>query len=159
MRQNCMEWIKRFGQEIWVKIEDRLAWCLAVFVVAIFTMACLALKEQAFDKHAVEMYGWVWLLILSCIIFLAGYFLRDVFHRIKRIKDPGDIRNILSKWWRHCTEQCQQNEYTLYYSLIDKREKLKRGSAKKYLREIITKGGSWRIVREGSETIIVRKKD
>ena len=79
MRQNFMEWIKRFGQEIWVKIEDRLAWCLAVFVVAIFTMACLALKEQAFDKHAVEMYGWVWLLILSCIIFLAGYFLRDVF--------------------------------------------------------------------------------
>ena len=105
------------------------------------------------------MDGWMWLLILAVSLLACVYSLYVISKNFWRINDPKDIINVLSKWWRHCKGQnLQQSEFTLYFSSIDDKEKLKKGSAKKYLREIVSKDELWSVVREGSKTLTVKRK-
>ncbi|HUT47292.1 MAG TPA: hypothetical protein VMX36_13490 [Sedimentisphaerales bacterium] len=117
------------------------------------------LKNWLISEHSLELYGWLWILVFGLFLFLIIYSLQCVLRGRGRLKDPKDVRNVLSKWWRHCTEQnSKQKEFTLYFSSIDDREKLKKGSAKKYLREIVN-DANWSIVREGPKTLTVKRKE
>jgi len=153
-------WTKRFFFKICDKIEDRLASILAGGILLIALVVCIVFWEWLKAIHSLKMYGWSWLLILGISLISCCYTLYTVSENYKRIKDPSDIRNVIRKWWRHCTEQNpKQREFTLYFSAIDHKERLKKGSAKRYLREIVTKDAHCGVVREGPKTLIVKRKE
>jgi len=151
-----IEHIKKFCLKIWDKIEDHFATVAAISIIGIFSVLCVIFWKWLNAKHSFEMYGWIWLLLFLAGLFLFVHFVCIMFDKVRKIKDPADIRNVLDKWWRHTKEQCpDQIEFTLYFSSIDKKERLRKGSSKKYLREIVTKDKIWRVVREGSDTLLV----
>ena len=152
-------WTKNFLLKVLNKIEEHVATVLAGAIFLIGSVLCIVFWEWAKTEHSLELYGWVWLSISLLFLLLLIYSLYSVCGKFRRIKEPSDVRNALSKWWRHCTDQCPQKEFALYFAAIDRKEKLKRGSAKKYLREIIVNRGNWSIVREGSKTLAVRRKE
>jgi len=96
-------WIRQFGLKIWNKIEDHIAGCIAAAIVGILAVL---FWEWVTNEHSVELYGWVWLLLCFVFVFLLVHFILTMFRRPKKLKDPADIRNVLSKWWRHAKEQC-----------------------------------------------------
>ncbi len=153
-----MKWFKDFIGRVKDKIIDHLAAVVASGIIAIIVILCAIFLEWLKAEHSLEMFGFLWFFVSLVFLAFLIYSLYSVSHHLVKIKEPDDIRNILSKWWRHCTDQCPQKEFTLYFAAIDRKEKLKKGSAKKYLSEIITKDEEWSIVRTGHETIQVRKK-
>jgi hypothetical protein len=159
-----MDRIKSFVLKIWDKVQDHLASYIARYILlllgVIFLIICFSLRKWAFTKHSLEIYGWGWLAISLLFLFLFGYLLYAVYKYFGRIKDPPDIRNVLDERCRRINEQCseQQLELTLHFSLIDKEERLRKGSAKKYLREVVTRDGIWRVVREGPDTVLVERE-
>lgn len=153
------EQTRKFISKVWDKIEDHLATVVAGGIILTASVLCIIFWEWAKAEHSLEMYGWVWVLLCIIGVFLLVYFILGIVKKLEKIKDPSDIRNALGKWWRHCKEQClQQKEFTLYFSEIDKKEKLKKGSAKKYLREVITQDKWWGVVREGPKTLTIKRK-
>lgn len=151
---------KSFCLKVWSKIVDHLAGFVACVIIVVFCTLCVTFWGWMKTKHQLNLYGWIWLIALLVLSFLTVIVLWVAFDYFTRIKDPKDVRNVLSKWWRHCTDQNrQQNEFTLYFSDIDKKEGLKKGSAKKYLREIVIKKDVWGVVREGSKTLTVKRKE
>lgn len=154
-----MKWFKDFINRVKDKIIDHLATVVASGLITITVILCLIFWEWLKAEHSLEMCGFLWLLVLLVSLTSLIYCLYTVSHHLRKIKDPADIRNILSNWWRRCPERCARlNEFTLSFSSIDRKEILKKGSAKEYLPEIITKDEEWSIVRTGHETIQVKKK-
>ncbi len=155
---NIKGWIKRFWLKVLNKIEERLAGFMAGVIILVGLVLCAIFWEWAKAKHSLEVSGWVWLLLCLMSLFLLLHFVSIVFAKVRKIKDPADIRNVLYKWWRHTKERCPgQIEFTLYFSSIDKKERLEKGSAKKHLRQVVTKDGKWGVVREGPDTLMVRR--
>ncbi len=139
------------------KIVEHFIGCLISAFFGIFVLSFAIFWKWARDEHTLVFYGWVWLLFCLGGLFLFFHFVFIILQRTKKIKDPTDIRNVLDKWWRHTEERCSgQQEFTLYFSSIDKTECLRKGSAKQYLREVVTKDGKWSVVREGPDTLLVK---
>jgi hypothetical protein len=129
-------------------IEDPLATVVKGGLILIVPTLCIIFWKWLTTKHSVEFYGLIWLLLSLAYVFLFVHFVYIMFDKVRRIKDPEDVRNVLKKWWRHTREQCpDQMEFTLYFSLIDKKERLRKGSSKKYLREIVIEDKIWRVIR------------
>jgi len=120
------------------KIADHLATVVATSIILIFSTSCIIFWEWLKTKHSLEMYGGCWLLLSILYVFLISCFLLSVFREQRKPKDPQSIKNTLHKYLRHCTDNqkyTQENVFT--FATIDKQQKLRRGSAKKYLKEVI----------------------
>jgi len=153
-----MKRLLAFLRKIKDETVDRIVQVIAGIIIIVGLALCPIFWEWLIEKHSVELYGLVWLFLCLTGLILLICFVFIVFGKIRRIKDPADIRNVLYKWWRHTKERCPgQIEFTLYFSSIDKKERLEKGSAKKHLRQVVTKDGKWGVVREGPDTLMVRR--
>ena len=113
------------------------------------------LKDWLVSKNSFELYGWVW---IAAIMFIAllPFFISWLFTRPK-YKNEEDVKNVLSAYLRHCTNGNPTQENTFRFNAVDKLQKLKRGSAKKYFKDVINETNCWSIVNQGDDTIRVKR--
>ena len=145
--------IKKFFINVLSKIADHII----VSIIAAGFLLCAIFWKWVTSKYSIELYGGIWLLFCLIFLLLILHFGFIMYDKFRKIKNPSDIRNILERCWREQEEETDDLELTLFFSGFDKTEGLKKGSAKKYLRDIVTKDGKWGIVREGPDTLLVRR--
>lgn len=150
--------IKKFLLRIWNEVENHLAKYIAAFIIIAFLVVCIAFCRWMVVKHSLELYGWLWILIPSLVVALSVLIFWLATRQKILYESEGDIKNILRKWLTHHVNKWKQSQYTLYFSTIDKKEKLSPGSAKKYLEPIITEQGLYSIISASDETICIRRR-
>lgn len=155
-----MKWLLAFLRKIKDKVEDHFAQVIAAAFIGVFSFAVIFFWKWAIVEHSIKLYGWIWLLLYLIVFFLLIHFVCRMFDKVRKIKDPADIRNVLERCWMETKEEEPNKlEFTLFFSGIDKTERLKKGSAQNYLPGVITKDGKWSIVRGGSDTLLVKRKE
>ena len=92
-----MNWIKELVGKVWENIEDQLAKYIAYISIAIFLVLVLSLRNWAFSKHTVELYGWVWLSTPLLVIFLALIICSLFRNRLKNYR-RDEIYGVIWKW-------------------------------------------------------------
>jgi len=115
------------------------------------------------SHHTIKLVGWVCilvcLLILGIPIFLF-YFIRRKPRKVI-YKDENDVKNILELWFRRfsCTSRGgYKQKLTINFALCDQVNHLKRGSAEKFLPEIVEKSDIYEIESRGRKTIVIVRK-
>jgi hypothetical protein len=150
-----IERLKSFGIRIWDKILDHLAGYIALIILAVIATTYIIFSEWLKSKHTFEMYGLLW--VMSAVgIALFPFILYWLLTRTKILyEDEDDIKNILRKWWRHCTDSRGTKKFTIYFDSVDKRESLKKGSSAKFLPSIIEENGKSHVINIGKRTMLV----
>ena len=139
------EWLKALLAAIAILFLGFLGWVFRSYI-----------GDWLISEHAIKIYGWLWVLILLLLISMAVMIFWLITRQRVLYTEEEDIKNILRKWRRHHTEgEREQPEFTLYFTSIDRQEKLDKGSTKKYLREIIEEGGLYDVESEGDETLYI----
>jgi len=110
-------------------------------------------------KHSFEISGWFCLLLLILFVFFVGFFVVYVFREQGKLKDAQSIKNALHKYLRHCTDDKITQENTFVFAGVDKQQNLRRGSAKRYIKEVIQETGNWTVISEGDKNIRVKRDD
>jgi hypothetical protein len=128
------------------------------------------INEMLTSKYYFETYGWAWigLFLLIVILFVLVFWLITRKSKGNLIKDENAIKHILEMSWEEMKEEDFESGKELYsFSGIDespfkssllynKPNRLKPGSAEKYLPEIINEEEHYRIESiEGNSIIIV----
>ncbi|GAJ19717.1 unnamed protein product, partial [marine sediment metagenome] len=81
----------------------------------------------------------------------------SILREKRLLKDPQSIKNTLHKYLRHCTTDQPTQENTFTFAGIDKQQGLKRGSTKKYLKEVIEEAPNWSVINEADKNIRVKR--
>jgi len=117
-------------------------------------------------RTTVTLYGWQWALIIPFLFllgFIISYAISTLLKRFHKFRDSDDIKNILSEWWKSYkrlhSEHSKLISCRLYFLSIDKVKCLKKGSAKKYLQEVILEDGEYCVMNEASDTLSVIRMD
>ncbi len=150
-----MKWIKNFCLEILNKVKEHIATVIASILIGLILTILLIFKEWVKAEHSVKLYGWVWIAVVI-LIALLPFLISWLFTRPK-YKNEEDVKNVLSAYLRHCTNDNPTQENTFRLNVVDRLQKLKRGSAKKYFKDVINETNSWSIINEGDNTIRVKR--
>ena len=150
-----IERLKNFGLRIWDKILDHLAGSIALIIFAVVATVYIVFSEWLKSKHTFEMYGLLWVM-LAVGIALFPSILYWLLTRTKILyEDEDDIKNILRKWWRQCTDSRRSKKFTIYFDSIDKRESLKKGSSAQFLPSVIEENENSHVINIGKRTMLV----
>ena len=150
-----MEWIKNFCLEILNKFKEHIAAAIAGVLIALILTILLVFKEWVKAEHSVKLYCWLWIAVVI-LIALLPFLISWLFTRPK-YKNEEDVKNVLSAYLRHCTNDKPIQENTFRFNAVDKLQKLKKGSSKKYFKDVINETIGWSIINEGNNTIRVKK--
>ncbi len=159
-------------KNIFVRI---LRWLLEEWIKALFLAAATLvlgslvwifrnyIQAWLVSHHTIKLVGWVWilvcLLILGIPIFLF-YFIRRKPRKVI-YKDENDVKNILELWFRGFSRTSRggyKQKLTINFALCDQVNHLKRGSAEKFLPEIVEKNDIYEIESRGRKTIVIVRK-
>jgi hypothetical protein len=150
-------WTKKFFSKICAKIEDRLASFLAGGILVIALVVCTVFWEWLKTKHSLEMFGWLWILILLAIAGLPIFFFWLITRKSRKVAyaDEDDIRNVLDARFREFSisrRGMQKSRLTISFALFDRRSNVKNGSSKEHLETIANSLGYY-TVSKGDKTI------
>jgi energy-coupling factor transporter transmembrane protein EcfT len=172
-RENIMKWIKNFCLEILSKVKSHIAAVIATTIIGAFILIIsFVFKTYLKNVYTFTFPLWGWLAIITVfagvplILFLIINWLRNsksppATSIEKRLTDPGAITDKLI-WWlgQQRGFVCIQTEFkqpvVWHFSVIDEKNKLSPGSAKKYLPEILNSSESpfpARVKNVSSDTI------
>ena len=162
-----MEWIKNFCLEISCKVKDNITTVIATAIVSIFLLIIsFVFKTYLTTAYTFTFPLWGWIVlcvVISCPLTIT-FKIIDLRRKQEVLTDKVDISNKL-RWWvgqqlRFVQEQTEDNKLvTWHFSVIDKRNKLSPGSAKKILPALFsTKPKSFPItlLNKGEKTIAIR---
>jgi len=162
------ERIKKFGLRIWDKIEDHLAKYIDGAIIAIFVIASIFCWNWLIAKHALETYGFIWVIAVLGIILLSILIFWLIIRepKKKKLTDKTDIKIELDDYWKNKKPVrndrraygTPEREFTIYCSQVDTCRNLKRGSTAKFLPEIIENDSVYEIKSKGKKTIAVHRK-
>ena len=161
--------IKKFGLRIWAELETHLAKYIAGMIIVVLAMLCIISWNWLKTKHALEMLGWAWVAVTGGIIFFSAVIFWLLIREPKTtvLTDEQDIKNELYDYWveskrahagNHRWSHAPPPEFIIYCSNVDKRRNLKKGSAAKFLPEIMGNDSAYCIKSKGKETIVVQRK-
>jgi len=158
-----MKWIRDFCLEILYKIKEHVVTVIAgiVFLIISFVFKTYLMTVYTF---AFPLWGWIVLLVVvSCLPAIILKII-DIQRRQEVLIDKDDIFNKL-QWWvgqqlRFVREQTEDNKLvTWHFSVIDKRNNLSPGSAKKFLPVIFSTNPKLfpiTLLNKGEKTIAIR---
>ena len=150
-----MKWIKTFCLEILSKVKEHVAAAIASVLVVLILTIFLVFEEWVKTEHSVTLYGWEWIavaILTALLPFLVVWLLTR-----PKYKNKEDIKNVLSAYLRHCTNNNPTQENTFRLNEVDKLQRLKKGSSKKYFKDVINETNGWGIINEGNNTIRVKR--
>ena len=142
-----------FGQRALDGVLQHAVTAIVAVVGAFLAATYLLFKGWVLTEHTLTLPGWLWAIFLASypLVLTAGLLL-DVFWPLK-YKEPMDIMNRLSIYVRRLDRDplCYA-EYTVHYRSLDRRYRLRRGSARKYLPEVAKEYG-WEVTGIGQHTL------
>ena len=149
------ERIKKFGLKIWNKIEDHLAKYIAGGIIVIFVVLCIVSWEWLRAKHSLEMFGWLWILILFLLVSLPVLIFWLFTRRKILYEEDEDIKVVLEEQLERMT-QLSKDTVRIDYRIWDRKFSLKKGSTKRFSKRILGKFENvWCIESEGENTMII----
>jgi hypothetical protein len=125
------------------------------------------------SSHAIKLVGWLWILVFSLISATSTFLFWLITRKSKQIRyqvkytNEVDIKNILTDYWNE--EKARKDEKSRFlYELrsefvidcfrVERQLSLKKGSAARFLPEIIENDDIYYIKSKGEKTIVVRRK-
>jgi len=143
------------ARKVWDTVFQNVMLSILASIGVVAGGVLLAFKEWSFAGHTLTLPGWLWVLlsVLYPVLFGVGILL-DVRWPLK-YKEEADVKNRLSIYFRRVAhDPFHYTECTLHYRWFDRKYRLKRGSAKKYLAEVAKEYG-WDIIQAGPGTLRV----
>jgi hypothetical protein len=151
-----MKWLKDSSKKVLRKIEDHIATVIAGVVIAIILALGAFFWEWLKTKHSLEIPGWV-LVLTTVLIALLPTLLYRQFTKLRVLyKKEEDIKNILQMWSRQKFTGYWHIEENVYFDTIDKDKHLPKGSAAKFLPDIVRKNPHCNILNMGDSTMLVK---
>ena len=158
-----MKWIRNFCLEILHKVKEQVA---AIIVGALLIIISFVFKTYLTNLYTITFPLWGWIVICVVISCLTSITLKiiDLRHSQEVLTDKDDIFNKL-QWWvgqqlQFVKDQTKENKVvTWHFSVIDKKNKLSPGSAKKFLSAFFNtepKLFPITLLNKGEKTIAIR---
>lgn len=161
-----MKRIKNFCLEILSMVKNHIAAAIALVIISVIVVLCTSIKSYLTNMYTLTFPLWGWVVLCVAISCPLAVILKiiDLRHKKEVLTDKNDIYNKLY-WWlgqqlRFVQEQTEDNKLvTWHFSVIDKRNKLSPGSAKKFLPAFFTtepKPFPITLICKGEKTIAIR---
>jgi len=181
-KKNIFVRILRWLLEEWIKAL--LAIMAMSFLAYLGWIYRNYIKELLTSEYYLETYGWAWIGLFLLIVILSVLVFWLVTKRLNQEAivyiDKKDIMLKLEEWWQKYMEEPNDNydrlvsqliepynknlaakfikqTFNLNSSEIDAKLKLSKGSAMKYLPQIIREDEEYKFITKGSKVIKIRK--